>query len=194
MTSTALSVTGLTKHYGGRAAVDRLNIELPAGVVAGFVGPNGAGKTTTMAMLLGLVRPTAGSGTVLGSSIAEPASYLSRVGAMIETPAFYPALSGAGNLRMFATVGRHDVASIPVLLAQVGLADRGDDRYRNYSLGMKQRLGIAAALLGDRGHERTRAQPLRAQHHDQLRGAGHVRERAGARRAEDPVRAGLLRR
>jgi ABC-2 type transport system ATP-binding protein len=149
MTSTALSVTGLTKHYGGRAAVDRLNIELPAGVVAGFVGPNGAGKTTTMAMLLGLVRPTAGSGTVLGSSIAEPASYLSRVGAMIETPAFYPALSGAENLRMFATVGRHDVASIPALLAQVGLADRGNDRYRNYSLGMKQRLGIAAALLGD---------------------------------------------
>jgi ABC-2 type transport system ATP-binding protein len=149
MTSTALSVTGLTKRYGRRAAVDRLDIELPAGVVAGFVGPNGAGKTTTMAMLLGLVRPTEGSGTVLGSSIDEPASYLSRVGAMIETPAFYPALSGAENLRMFATVGRHDVASIPALLAEVGLADRGDDRYRNYSLGMKQRLGIAAALLGD---------------------------------------------
>jgi ABC-2 type transport system ATP-binding protein len=88
MTSTALSVTGLTKRYGRRAAVDRLDIELPAGVVAGFVGPNGAGKTTTMAMLLGLVRPTEGSGTVLGSSIDEPASYLSRVGAMIETPAF----------------------------------------------------------------------------------------------------------
>jgi ABC-2 type transport system ATP-binding protein len=149
MTSTALSVTGLTKKYGGRAAVDRLNIELPAGVVAGFVGPNGAGKTTTMAMLLGLVRPTAGSGTVLGSSIDEPAAYLSRVGAMIESPAFYPSLSGAENLRMFATVGCHDVASIPSLLDDVGLADRGDDRYRNYSLGMKQRLGIAAALLGD---------------------------------------------
>src|SRR4026207_263077 len=120
MTSTALSVTGLTKHYGGRAAVDRLNIELPVGVVAGFVGPNGAGKTTAMAMLRGLGRPTAGSGTVLGSSIEEPASYLSGVGAMIETPAFYPALSGAENLRMFATVGRHDVASIPDLLGQVG--------------------------------------------------------------------------
>ena len=149
MTSTALSVTGLTKQYGHRAAVDHLDIELPSGVVAGFVGPNGAGKTTTMAMLLGLVRPTTGAGTVLGSSIDEPASYLSRVGAMIESPAFYPSLSGAENLRMFATVGRHDVASIPSLLEDVGLADRGDDRYRNYSLGMKQRLGIAAALLGD---------------------------------------------
>jgi ABC-2 type transport system ATP-binding protein len=149
MTSTALSVTGLTKRYGGRTAVDSLDIELPRGVVAGFVGPNGAGKTTTMAMLLGLVRPTAGSGTVLGSSIAEPAAYLHRVGALIESPAFYPALTGAENLRVYATVGRHDPAQIPELLETVNLADRGDDRYRTYSLGMKQRLGIAAALLGD---------------------------------------------
>jgi ABC-2 type transport system ATP-binding protein len=149
MTSTALSVTGLTKRYGRRVAVDRLDIELPSGVVAGFVGPNGSGKTTTMAMLLGLVRPTSGSGTVLGSSIEEPAEYLSRVGAMIESPAFYPALSGSENLRMFATVGGHDTTSIPRLLDDVGLDGRGSDRYRNYSLGMKQRLGFAAALLGD---------------------------------------------
>jgi len=149
MTSTALSVTGLTKRYGRRVAVDRLDIELPYGVVAGFVGPNGSGKTTTMAMLLGLVRPTAGSGTVLGSSIDQPAAYLPRVGAMIESPAFYPSLSGSENLRMFATVGGHDPTSIPRLLDDVGLDGRGSDRYRNYSLGMKQRLGIAAALLGD---------------------------------------------
>jgi ABC-2 type transport system ATP-binding protein len=149
MTTTAVSVTGLSKRYGSRSAVDNLDIELPSGVVAGFVGPNGSGKTTTMAMLLGLVRPTSGSGTVLGSSIEDPAAYLPRVGAMIESPAFYPALSGAENLRMFATVGRHDTASIPELLDDVGLGGRGDDRYRNYSLGMKQRLGIAAALLGD---------------------------------------------
>lgn len=149
MTSTALSVKGLTKRYGHRAAVDRLDIELPLGVVAGFVGPNGSGKTTTMAMLLGLVRPTEGTGTVLGSSIDKPAAYLPRVGAMIESPAFYPSLSGAENLRMFATVGGHDTESIPSLLDEVGLDGRGDDRYRNYSLGMKQRLGIAAALLGD---------------------------------------------
>ena len=149
MTSTALSVTGLTKRYGSRTAVDQLDIELPSGVVAGFVGPNGAGKTTTMAMLLGLVRPTAGTGTVLGSSIDAPDQYLPRVGALIESPAFYPALSGAANLRVFAIVAGHDTTRIPSLLAEVGLEGRGDDRYRSYSLGMKQRLGIAAALLGD---------------------------------------------
>src|SRR3954467_1075519 len=116
MTSTAVSVSGLTKRYGGRVAVQELDIELPTGVVAGFVGPNGAGKTTTMAMLLGLVRPAAGSGTVLGSSIDDPAAYLHRVGALIEAPAFYPSLTGVENLRVFATVGRHDPAAIPTLL------------------------------------------------------------------------------
>ncbi len=149
MTTSALSVRGLTKRYGARTAVDSLDIELPTGVVAGFVGPNGAGKTTTMAMLLGLVRPTAGTGTVLGEPIDQPAAYLPRVGALIESPAFYPSLSGAENLRVFATVGGQDTARIPTLLATVGLEGRGDDRYRGYSLGMKQRLGIAAALLGD---------------------------------------------
>jgi ABC-2 type transport system ATP-binding protein len=149
MTDTAVSVTGLTKRYGGRTAVAAIDIDLPRGVVAGFVGPNGSGKTTTMAMLLGLVRPTAGTGTVLGRPITRPAAYLPEVGALIETPAFYPGLTGADNLRVFATVGGHDTGRIPTLLAQVGLADRGGDRYRSYSLGMKQRLGIAAALLGD---------------------------------------------
>src|SRR6476659_9006826 len=131
----SVSVHGLTKRYGGRTVVDGLDLELPVGVVAGFVGPNGAGKTTTMAMLLGLVRPSAGTGTVLGASIDEPASYLPRVGAMIESPAFYPALSGRENLRMFATVGRHPAERIPALLDTVGLGERGDDRYRTYSLG-----------------------------------------------------------
>src|SRR5687768_14322077 len=149
MNSTAVSVTGLTKRYGGRTAVEDLDIELPTGVVAGFVGPNGAGKTTTMAMLLGLVGRSAGTGTVLGESIDHPARYLPKVGALIESPAFYPALSGTENLRMFATVAGHDKRVIPSLLETVGLEERGDDRYRGYSLGMKQRLGIAAALLGD---------------------------------------------
>jgi len=147
--STAVSVHGLTKRYGDRTVVDGFDLELPQGVVAGFVGPNGAGKTTTMAMLLGLVRPSAGVGDVLGDDITRPAAYLPRVGAMIESPAFYPALSGRENLRMFATIGRHPAERIPALLDTVGLGDRGDDRYRTYSLGMKQRLGIAAALLGD---------------------------------------------
>jgi ABC-2 type transport system ATP-binding protein len=149
MTTTALSVQGLTKRYGERIAVDGLQLELPTGVVAGFVGPNGAGKTTTMAMLLGLVKPTAGTGTVLGRPIDEPAAYLRDVGALIESPAFYPALTGEENLRYVATVGGHDTDRIPALLELVGLDGRGGDRYRSYSLGMKQRLGIASALLGE---------------------------------------------
>ena len=149
MTATALSVTGLTKRFNGRLAVDDLDIELPAGVVAGFVGPNGAGKTTTMAMLLGLVRPTSGTGVVLDRPIDDPAGYLPLVGALIESPAFYPALSGAENLRVLAIAGGHETDRIPALLELVGLAGRGEDRYRSYSLGMKQRLGIAAALLGE---------------------------------------------
>ncbi|MCW2838772.1 MAG: transporter related protein [Aeromicrobium sp.] len=149
MTSTAVSVSGLTKCFGARTAVDNLDLELPCGVVAGFVGPNGAGKTTTMAMLLGLVRPTAGTGAVLGGSITTPAAYLQRVGALLESPAFYASLSGAENLRVFATVAGQSIGAIPELLDMVGLGGRGDDRYRGYSRGMKQRLGIAAALLGD---------------------------------------------
>jgi len=146
---TAVSVHGLTKRYGRRAVVDGLDLELPSGVVAGFIGPNGAGKTTTMAMLLGLVRPSAGDGTVLGDPLDDPAAFLPRVGAMIESPAFYPALTGRQNLRMFATVGRLPEARIAALLDVVRLDERSDDPYRTYSLGMKQRLGIAAAMLGD---------------------------------------------
>jgi ABC-2 type transport system ATP-binding protein len=145
----ALSLRGLTKRYGDRVAVDDLTIDVPAGVVAGFVGPNGAGKTTTMAMLLGLVAPSGGDGTVLGEPLARPAAYLGGVGALIEGPAFYPALSGERNLAVLATAGGHDPAQIPALLELVGLSERGADRVRRYSFGMKQRLGIASALLGD---------------------------------------------
>jgi len=147
-TSSVISARGLTKRFGDRVAVDGLDLDVPRGVVAGFVGPNGSGKTTTMAMLLGLVRATSGTGHVLGSPITDPASYSRRVGALIETPAFYNHLTGAQNLHVLAIAGRHD-SDIPALLELVGLADRGDDRYRTYSLGMKQRLGIAAAMIGD---------------------------------------------
>ncbi|MDQ3630184.1 MAG: ATP-binding cassette domain-containing protein [Actinomycetota bacterium] len=147
--SGAVSVRGLTKRYRTRCAVDGLDLEIPTGAVAGFVGPNGAGKTTTMAMLLGLVRPTQGTGSVLGHALDEPGSYLRRVGALIETPAFYPGLTGTENLAVLAAVGRHGPGDIPGLLELVGLAGRGGDRFRSYSLGMKQRLGIAGALLGD---------------------------------------------
>src|SRR5215203_1206256 len=145
----ALVLDGLTKRYGDHTAVDALTAEIPQGAVAGFIGPNGAGKTTTMAMLLGLVAPTAGTGTVLGSSLADPASYLGRVGALIETPAFWPGLTGSENLRVLATLGGHDPGQIPDVLELVGLNGRAGDRFGQYSLGMKQRLGIAAALLGD---------------------------------------------
>ena len=127
-TTAAVSVHGLTKRYGKRTVVDGFDLELPAGVVAGFVGPNGAGKTTTMAMLLGLVRPSAGSGTVLGEPLERPAAYLPRVGALIESPAFYPALTGAENLRVFATVGRHDDAKIPELLELAEVVRRHEHR------------------------------------------------------------------
>ena len=145
----AVTTNGLSKRYGRRLAVDALSLEVPAGVVAGFIGPNGAGKTTTMAMLLGLVHPTDGTATVLGTSIEEPASYLHRVGALIEAPAFWPGLTGVENLRVLATLGGHDASRIGELLALVGLEARGSDRFGQYSFGMKQRLGIAAALLGD---------------------------------------------
>jgi ABC-2 type transport system ATP-binding protein len=145
----ALVTDGLSKRYGRRLAVDALTIEVPAGVVAGFIGPNGAGKTTTMAMLLGLVRPSAGTATVLGASIQDPASYLHRVGALIEAPSFWPGLTGVQNLQALAVLGGHDVSRIPEVLALVGLDTRGSDRFGEYSFGMKQRLGIAAALLGD---------------------------------------------
>jgi ABC-2 type transport system ATP-binding protein len=148
VTPAAIHVQGLTKRYGNLTAVRDLNMEVPRGVIAGFIGPNGAGKTTTLRMLLGLVRPTSGTGTVLGRPVDDPASYLGRVGGLIEGPAFHPALSGRRNLQVLATLGGQDLAEIPALLRDVGLESRGDDPYRTYSHGMKQRLGIASALLG----------------------------------------------
>ncbi|MDQ3573806.1 MAG: ABC transporter ATP-binding protein [Actinomycetota bacterium] len=145
----AVVIEGLTKRYGRRLAVDHLSFAVPAGTVAGFIGPNGAGKTTTMAMLLGLVRPTSGSGTVLGHRLDHPERFLGRVGALIEAPAFWPGLTGTENLRALAVLAGNDSGRIPELLELVGLSRRGADRYGEYSLGMKQRLGIAAALLGD---------------------------------------------
>ncbi|WP_205528389.1 ABC transporter ATP-binding protein [Desertimonas flava] len=147
----AVVVDGLTKRYGSRTAVDDVSFSIPSGTVAGLIGPNGAGKTTIMAMLLGLVRPTSGDATVLGAPIAHRADYLSRVGALIEGPAFHPGVSGVDNLRSLAVLGGFGDrrAEIDGLIDVVGLTGRGGDRYGSYSLGMKQRLGIAASLLGD---------------------------------------------
>jgi len=145
--TTAISVTDLSKIYGERQALSHASFEVPLGSVCGFVGPNGSGKTTTIRMLLGLITPTGGTGSVLGESISQPERYLSRVGAMIEGPAFYPALSGSENLRVLASLGGFPQARVDELLERVGLHDRGGSKYKTYSLGMKQRLGIAAALL-----------------------------------------------
>jgi ABC-2 type transport system ATP-binding protein len=147
MSSLAISVRDLSKKYGERMAVSHINFDVPLGTVCGFVGPNGSGKTTTMRMLLGLISHTGGSGQVLDASIDDPEKYLDRVGAMIEGPAFYPALTGAENLKVLATLGGFPIDRVQTLLDQVGLGDRAKSKYKTYSLGMKQRLGIAAALL-----------------------------------------------
>ncbi|MGH9244615.1 MAG: ABC transporter ATP-binding protein [Acidimicrobiales bacterium] len=143
----AIDVTGLTKRFGRHVAVDDLSMTVPTGAITGCVGPNGAGKTTTMRMLVGLVSPNAGTGTVLGEPLSEPHRYLQRVGALIESPAFYPSLTARQNLRFLARLGGVDPHGVDEALSTVGLAGRGNDAYRTYSLGMKQRLGIAAALL-----------------------------------------------
>ena len=147
MSTTAISVTDLSKRYGDQVAVSHATFEVPLGTICGFVGPNGSGKTTTMRMLLGLISPTGGTGEILGESIRHPEKYLPRVGAMIEGPAFYPALSGKENLNVLATLGGFSTDRVQGLLEQVGLGDRGKSKFKTYSLGMKQRLGIAAALL-----------------------------------------------
>jgi len=147
MSQLAISVSDLSKKYDSCFAVSHSNFQVPAGTICGFVGPNGAGKTTTIRMLLGLISPSGGTGRILGEPITSPEKYLSQVGAMIEGPAFYPALSGAENLKVLATLGGFPLERVDQLLKQVGLADRGKSKYKTYSLGMKQRLGIAAALL-----------------------------------------------
>jgi ABC-2 type transport system ATP-binding protein len=147
----ALATRGLRKKYGSRVALDGLDLSVPNGVVYGFLGPNGAGKTTTMRLLTGLLHPDAGSIELLGQPFARgDRRRLFEVGALVESPSFYPYLSGRANLRELAAAG----APVPPnrveeLLELVGLRDRSTDKVSNYSLGMKQRLGIAAALLSD---------------------------------------------
>jgi ABC-2 type transport system ATP-binding protein len=156
-TDLAVTSTGLTKRFrGGQVAVNSIDLAVPAGAVYGFLGPNGSGKTTTIRMLLGLVRPTAGSHTLLGGRIPQDSQrVLPRVGALVEGPAFHPYLSGRDNLRRLDAADRTaDPATctqrIAGALDRVGLTAAATKRFRNYSLGMRQRLGIAAALLQPR--------------------------------------------
>jgi ABC-2 type transport system ATP-binding protein len=135
----------LTKRYGDRLAVDGLNLTIHQGEIFGFLGPNGAGKTTTLRMLLGLIHPTSGSATVLGQPPGTP-STLSRLGVLVDN-AFYPYLSGRDNLRVMARYDGVPAERIEDVLATVDLSERAGDKYKSYSMGMKQRLGVAAALL-----------------------------------------------
>ena len=147
----ALATRGLRKSYGKRVALDGLDLSVPTGMVYGFLGPNGAGKTTTMRLLTGLIRPNAGSIEMLGRPFGRSdRRRLFEVGALIESPAFYPYLSARQNLRALAATGAPaSKERIEELLDLVGLRDRARDPVSAYSLGMKQRRGIAAALLSD---------------------------------------------
>ena len=144
-----IETKSLTKRYGDILAVDDLSLEVPRGHVFGLLGPNGSGKTTTMGMLLGLVRPSAGRFSLFGGRTPHLDS-LTRTGAIVEFPSFYPHLSGRDNLAFFQEIsGKGDSLELDTLLEKVGLAGRGKDRFQTYSLGMKQRLGLAYVLLGD---------------------------------------------
>jgi ABC-2 type transport system ATP-binding protein len=145
----AIATEGLTKRFGDIVAVDGLDLEVPKGGVVGFVGPNGSGKSTTIRMLLGLIRPTAGEAEVLGASVKHPSRFAHRVGALIESPAFVPSLSAKANLRSLAALRGVSMTRVPEVLEIVGLTGREGDLVKSYSLGMKQRLAIATALLPD---------------------------------------------
>lgn len=145
--STVLSIQGLTKHFGRLCAVNNLHLEVKRGQVFGMLGPNGSGKTTTLGMLMGVVNPTSGSFSWFDE---PPTDHLRRkIGAVLEHPIFYPYLTGQKNLEVMAMIKQAPIENIPKVLELVELADRKNDKYKTYSLGMKQRLAIASALLND---------------------------------------------
>lgn len=152
MSASAVNISSLSKRFGsGRkqvTAVDSIDLEIAPGQVYGFLGPNGAGKSTTIRMILDLIRPSTGQVQVFGQNVHQNTRVLQKVGALVEGAHFYPFLSGRKNLEVLArTSGRVDQRRITSLLEQVALSDRADRKVRGYSMGMKQRLGLAAALL-----------------------------------------------
>jgi ABC-2 type transport system ATP-binding protein len=144
-----LTAAGLTKRYGPVTAVDGLTFTVEPGQVTGFLGPNGAGKTTTLRMLLGLVAPTAGSALIGGQRYADLRQPRRTVGAVLEATGFHPGRTGRDHLRVLAAAGGIPAERVAAVLDQVGLADAAGRRVRGYSLGMRQRLSLATALLGD---------------------------------------------
>jgi ABC-2 type transport system ATP-binding protein len=148
---TVIEVSGLTKRYGDVTAVEDLSFTADSGTVLGFLGPNGAGKTTTLRMLLGLVTPTAGRATLNGVAFRDLPDPARTVGAVLSTGAFHPRRTGRGHLRLLAAMASLPAARVDEVLDLVGLTAAADRRTSGYSLGMQQRLGLAAALLGDPG-------------------------------------------
>jgi ABC-2 type transport system ATP-binding protein len=146
MSAAAIETDGLTKRYGACVAVDGLDLKVPAGSVSGLVGPNGAGKTTTIRMLLGLLSPSSGRARVLGEPLDGPLRFLERVGALVDGPAFYPRLSGRHNLHVLERLSTSR-GGVDAALAATGMTGRADDLVASYSLGMRQRLALSAALL-----------------------------------------------
>ena len=146
---TAISVQGLTKRFGDVLAVDQLDFAADPGTVTGFLGPNGAGKTTTLRMLLGLVAPTSGTATIGGRPYRELADPARRVGAVLEASGFHPGRTARDHLRVLTTAAGLAPGRVDEVLEQTGLAAAGRRRVGGFSLGMRQRLGLAAALLGD---------------------------------------------
>jgi ABC-2 type transport system ATP-binding protein len=144
-----ITTTALTRRFGPITALDAVTLDLPQGGVIGLVGPNGSGKSTLIRVLLGLIRPTSGQAAVLGHSIADPRGYAAGVGALIESPAFIASLSARANLLSLAHLRGTRPSRVDEVLRQVGLLGRDTEPVGRYSLGMKQRLGIAAALLTD---------------------------------------------
>jgi ABC-2 type transport system ATP-binding protein len=144
-----IAIEGLTKRFGEVIAVDNLSFEVDQGTVVGFLGPNGAGKTTTLRMLLGLVTPTAGTARIDGRSYRGLDAPVRHVGAVLEASSFHPGRSARNHLRVVATVAGLPLARADAVLAQVGLAEAARRRVGGFSLGMRQRLGLATALLGD---------------------------------------------
>ena len=144
-----ISTERLTRRFGDVVAVRDLDLEISGGGVVGLVGPNGSGKSTLIRLLLGLIKPTSGTATVFGAPISHPLAYAARVGALIEGPAFVPTLSARTNLRSLARLRGIANGRVEEVLETVGLLDRSKEPAKRFSLGMKQRLGIAAALLPD---------------------------------------------
>jgi ABC-2 type transport system ATP-binding protein len=144
-----IEVRGLTKRFGPVLAVDRLSFAVEPGEVVGFLGPNGAGKTTTLRMLLGLVRPDEGTATINGSSYTALPEPLHQVGAVLEASSFHPGRTARNHLRLQALAGQADPSRIDDVLELTGLTDAAGRRVGGFSLGMRQRLGLATALLTD---------------------------------------------